>query len=512
MKPQKVIRIKLVMEMLHTSAYALERECGVSHSLISKWQQGVRNLTKRSKQIVPVAKTLLRLDTSGQLEELLAPYRHQGESDIEALCEYLTGEDLPGLIVRAEPPKIPYSGDYTVQSQAFLGKAGFYRSAAALLEYVLVLPPNREIIVVGQEQCEWIANNTGFAEHIFPLLQKAFARGARLLFITPSGGYLLPEASAHTGPWLAAQMRGSIRSLYGHSFPPEDTYVAASIPGFLCGTAEIDTNAEDNLYTILHTDPRAIRSVEALCKSCLEQSTPSLQFGFFEDPTGETKDGRLWEEGPLPAWANGPAPDGSFFAVCRVPGIALTTKSEFAEIVGKDTPPTLPEYFTPDSVAFSSGPHKIILCREDVREALMQNRRMHETFSKILDRRAFIPRGILTAQISRLLAVMERQDNFEVALVPRVAFAKLQAELVCWNNSVSVGWLQDISESILANEESTSGSYHTWIDHVWDRLLAGWRRKSDVVRQLRKWLSGKELRGKEIDSAIVRGWDSLQKK
>ena len=72
-----------------------------------------------------------------------------------------------------------------------------------------------------------------------------------------------------------------------------------------------------------------------------------------------------------------------------------------------------------------------------------------------------------------------------------------------------MGWLQDGSESMFANDPITSGSFHVAIGYTWDRLHMGWKRRKNVMAALRKWLAGKELDKREPDSAIVRNWDVL---
>lgn len=74
--------------------------------------------------------------------------------------------------------------------------------------------------------------------------------------------------------------------------------------------------------------------------------------------------------------------------------------------------------------------------------------------------------------------------------MPESAFRKLDLEIVCWHDSASVGWLQDGSESVYACDPITSGSFHGAVDHAWEKLHKGWKRRRNVMATLRKWLSG----------------------
>jgi hypothetical protein len=319
------------------------------------------------------------------------------------------------------------------------------------------------------------------------------------------------EGSAHYARfWLVAHLKGIIRSRYYDGDPPPEYYVAA-IPGYWGGNAVTDPTAEDDLVTVMYTDPRNIRRAEAHCADFINRSEPASQYGFLKNPLGSAENARGWLPGRLPEWNEPGAekPSGCFSAICRVPSVGVMTKAEFESTLVNDEPPAIPDYLFRDGEGFAPGEYKIILCRDDVREGLLHERTQNEPLSALLHRRAFISRKTLQAMLRRLLGEAERNDKFELALLPKSAFQKLELELVCWRNSAAVGWLQDGSESVFANAPITSGCFHVAIGHAWGRLHKGWKRKTLVTRALRKWLAGKELDKQEPDSVIVKNWDVL---
>ncbi|MDL2328058.1 hypothetical protein LJC64_05370, partial [Ruminococcaceae bacterium OttesenSCG-928-A11] len=463
-----------------------------------------------SKQLAPVARALLRADSEGALDKVLAPYRQQGESGEEAMCAYLTGTDLPALPPRAEAPKRRTSGEYTVQYQVYLGQSGMRSALLALTDYVLTLPPEREMTLLAQSRYDWTAKAPGFTEELAGKLEKAFGRGLRLRVLNRAG-YSVAEAPGQAGPWLLAHLRGHVQSCYFDGELPADVRFVAVIEGYCSLCVRADPEVEDGLYGVMHTDPVEIREGHALCAAFREKSRPAVQMGVFAQPEGPAPGARLWMPGPLPGWGKNDAlPDGSFCAICRVPAFGVMTRAEFGQVAGADRP-VFPEWLFPEQAGFAAGPHRLVLCREDVRDGLAKQRRQHEALSALLHRRAFVTRDQLTAQLRRLLEAMEAREDFEVALVPRVAFESLQMGLVCWRQSASVGWLLDGGQSVYAADRPSSGAWYGYVNHVWDRLLAGWKRQDRVRRQLRKWMAGKELDKMEEDSAIVRGWSVLPK-
>ena len=510
-QPTSNNRILMVMDLLGLSATALSRASGIDASIISKWRRGNRQLTARSQALQQAACALLQLDTGGLLQEYYLPHRSGRASDEDALVAFLLSEELPALIPRTAPPTLPTSGDYTVEYRVFLGRAGFQRAAMVLLDYVQLLPAGQTVTVLCQGRYEWFTRNLAFTLQFLDKLKEAIGHGVRLQVVNRKG-YAITEAAAFAGHWLKAHLNGYIRSLYYEGQLPGDVRFVGSIPGYWSARAQADPTVEDNLYLGMYTDPRETRKDAALCGEYLARSRPACQYAFFSHPLGNDENQRLWgDDIQPPPWKNpgAKAPDGSFHALCRVPGIALGLRSEAITVAGPDTYLYLPRYMLSDDGVFAPAPHKIILCREDVQAGLAKARRMHEVFSTMLHRRAFVPRDMLAAQLRRLLNAMEQREDFEVALMPRTAFENLGLEMVSWHNSVTIGWLPNMKESVFCDDEATAGSFYEFIEHTWERLHKGWKRKDAVARTLRRWLAGKGLDAVEKDSAMVQNWSVL---
>lgn len=507
-RANKKFPINIAMTRLNINAADLSRDSGVDRTLISRWENGRRRPSRRSTQLLPVAEALLRLDTAHLLDDLIDPYRQRGESDADAICEYLVSGEYPTVVPRADPPVRQTKGSYEVRYQVHLGQKGFYKVALANAEHLANVPPGMELAALCLGSYEWFTGSIPFLLQFLAGVRKAVRRGGRFLVIIRKG-YTATETALFAGPWLVFHLRGYIRSRYYDGELPEGLRFAASIPGYLGTWIEEDAEVEDSLYAELHTDPRSMRRSEEIVAEYRVRSRPSSQYGFFRRPQGDGDNPRLWKEGPLPAWERGEQPTGCFHTLCRVPGFGVMTQAEFREVLGEDVAPPVPEYLFRESADFAPGPHRVILCREDVRDALAKQRRRHDALSALLGRRVFVPKQMLAGQLTRLLDAMRERKDFQVALMPRVAFEKLQLEMVCWKDSVSVAWLQDMSESVFADEAPTSGSFHAFLDVVWDKMLAGWRDQGRVSRRLRGWLAGKDLQKPEEVSAIVKNWNVL---
>lgn len=503
-------RLDVVMTVLDVSANRLSPACGISNSMISRWQRGESPFTPHKDKLEALAAALLTYEKNEILDPILAPYRTDGETKLASLCAYLTSEEVPALPARAEPPEIQFSGSYLAQQQVFLGIDGFRKGALMMLDYVQNLPPGQQITICAHDFYELMFHDVQFALDFIHKLTEAVKRGTTLLMISRRG-YGIENDAYYARYWIVAHLMGILRNLYYDVEPPKELYVA-SIRGYWSMEVIPDLTAKDELVMTMYTDPRNIRRAEAHCEAYAKISKPASQYGFFKHPTVRTFNAPSWEPGPLPKWdEKAKRPDGSFSAICRVPSIGFMTKKEFSRLQGNEKPPLLPDYLFGESSNLPEGSYRIILCRDDMQEGLMKERRQNEPLTALLHRRAFVTRQMLTAQIVRLLDLMGQNENFEVALIPKSAFDKLELELVCWKNSVSVGWLQDASESIFVNDPVSTGSFHTAVNHVWDRLHKSWKRRPMVMRTLRKWLNGKELDVNWPESATVRNWDDLPK-
>lgn len=500
--------LNLAARTLGISALTLSKESGVSHSLLVKWFNGERPISTRSRKLGNVAQALLRLDREGVLRPLIAPYQSADESDEEALYAFLLHDELPALPARVGQSVRQVSGEYVKETRIFLGQKGFQKAALAMLDYLTVLPPGQQMIVLCQGRYEWITKDIGFVLKFIAGMQRAVKRGARLLLVNRRG-YSIAETAVFAGPWLAAHLKGYIRSLYYDGEMPEEIRFAATIPGYWSGRAEEDEEVEDHLYVSMQTDARDIRREQALIERYVRVSDTVSQYDFLTHPGGNEQNLKLWRQGELPAWNDGSRPDGGFLMLTALPGFGVMTRTEFMEVAGGDAP-DLPEYlFSPDG-QMPEVPCRIILCREDVREALARGTYEYNPLNRLTGRSVLLPAALLRRLLERVLSASGR-DDFQIALMPRVAIKALGLELVTWRNSASVGWLRKQPQSVFSNDKATSGSFYGYVDYIWSKQLAGWRDQPRVTRQIRKWLSGQELTIRDEDSTMVKNWNAMPK-
>lgn len=487
-------RLTVVMERLSVNARQLSALCGVNHSLITKWQRGERQLRGHNKGLRPMAAALAQLDTEDALPGLLAPFAFETGSTAGDLALYLCGQDDEVLLARAAPAARQVSGEYVMQTRVYLGKKGMRKATNDVLDYVLTLPPGREILCVAHGNFEWVTANLPYTLMLIQKLRKAFARGTRLTMVIRKG-FSVSSVAMFAGPWVTAHMRGYIRSLYYDGPQPPGERIVASIAGYWSLSMREDPEVEDGLFIQMHTDPLAIRQDTHTCEEWRSRANALATYEVL---------GRYAEIDP--------APGRSICAIQSVPGICFTTGAELAEAAGEmaGLPGALlwPGGETPGG---PPGPVKLILNKDAVRTALQKQRTVHEVFSKAAARRVYIGRETLRAQLARILKAAEGREDFEVALVPGKAFEKIGLEMVSWEGSALLAWTSDTLQSMYTYDETMRGSIHGFGLHTWNKLQAGWKRKRQTLPLLRKWLRGEGLDVADAETAYLRNWDVLPK-
>lgn len=503
-------RLNYVMEMLGIRANALAQESGADHSLITKWRRGERKLTRSSKNLLEISEALLRIDTSGNLVALIEPYKNENESPAETLCGYLVGYDLPALPPRTAPPERKSSGEYTVQHRVYLGQKGFRNALVAMLDYLMAIPAGREIVTVCNGNYNWVMKNPSYISALIERFTKAFNRQTTITVVNRQGQALI-DLPAFASAWMAAHLKGFVRSRYYDGEMAKGDRMVASIQDYWSLHTRDDESVEDGLFTAMYTDPLDFGQDARICDEYYRRSRPLSQYDFLKTPQNPRQVEQLWD-GNHSLMASSPRvrPDGSFYSIQRVPVFGVMTRNELAHLFPENIK-KIPDFMFAPEAEFAPGSYKMILCTEDVRSIFLKPRIQHGALRDLMGQPATLPRETGKMLIQRVLKAMEKHPDFEVALVPRCAFKKLQLEMVCWQNSATVAWLQDHSQSSFTIDEATSNALHGSIEYTWDRLLAGWKRQDRIRRQLRKWLADKDLDTTFEDSAIVRGWNPLYK-
>lgn len=486
-------RLDYLMGLLEIRASQLAEVSGVDHSLITKWRRGERQLSQRSKQLLPLARGLLQLDAQDRLTDILAPYRRENFRVSEDLAAYLIGRDMPTLAARLEPPTRPLSGEYIVQHRVYLGKKGMRSATIAMLDYVLRLPPGREIVAVCHGNFNWIIGDLGYVFMLIDRLRKAFERGTTLTVVNRKG-FAISDVAMFAGPWMIAHLRGYIRSLYYEGEMPPGDCLVASIRDYWSLRMREDDEVEDGLYITMYSDPVDIRQDVRLCDQYRARAQSLTKYDVLQNPAGHIV----------------PKPAQGIITIQRTPSISLTSRQEFLQLTHGERD-DFPEFFFAQERDLPHVPMRIIFCREDLREALGKTRFIQDMFAETVKRRVFVRREMLVGQLQRIIAALRDRDDVEVALVPRLAFERIGLEMAAYKDSAMLVWLSDSMQTVYSEDEVMSGSIYGYGEFIWGTLLAGWKRKSSVLRLLLRWLREEGLDEEEAISAQVRGWDPLKR-
>lgn len=478
-------RLDYIMNLLEINSLELAEASGADHSLITKWRRGERVLSARSSLLLPVAKALLKLDTNNNLQDILQVYRDRCKSDEEAIGMFIASEEMGGHILHNTLPKRRKSGNYEVTHQVFLGKKGLRVATTSFLEYVATLPAGQEVILLFKTDFSWVMEKL---THIFMLLrqtQKIFAMGDTFTLIV-CNDKIADQITPFSDVWLAKHLKGEVRSLFYQDYEDHIDKVVAVVGDYCSVRVRVDDEVEDSLYITMHTDIVDVQRDMKECKNYRDSAKELLHYGFF---TGN--------------WSGFKKGNGRFIGIMNVPGVAIATQDEYEALGGKRK---LPNELFADVGMSSMHAGRLILCREDVRESLAKERRKHEVFSELEGKRLFVRRETAAMQLRRLLRLMEEWEDFEVALVPRLAFNRISLHFAVWEEESLGMWLPDGTKSAYSDHPSISESIYKYGEYIWKRLMVGWRKKTIVARQFKKWIRREDLDMVYKDSKYTQNW------
>lgn len=507
--------LNTVMNILGVTALELSKQCAVSNSIISRYKKGTRRLKAGSQASLELARVLSQLDQAQQLDYLFVNQRIGGESKEEALRKFLTDYKAPVKRTRSIPPPIQQTGRYHFTTEVYLGKQGVMDATIDMLEYVNFLPPGQEIVICvhGEFDSIW-HNNLPFALRLLLKMKKATERGTTFTLVNRKTDDL--EGSPYFSMfWISIQLKGILKTAYYDGTVTSRLFDAV-IPGYWQAYVESDNTADDGLITIHSTDSRSIYNAQVTCNAFFDRCIHLDQFGFLSSFCTADTEAKYSFPSVLPPWAeaDAPSPDGSFSSCSSIPSFGILTRKEWEALCAPNPLPDLPDYLfshPEQENNLAKGTCQIILCREDVRTGLSGKKVVSLPLSLLLGREVVIPYDMFHTMMWRIESYMRVNPNFQVALVPRRAFEKLEFEMIHWHHSIALGWLMDGSNSMLTTDPIMSRSFFSGAKYTWNRLRPGWKRFRNVHSTLRKWLTGKDLDTPFDDSAVIRNWELIPK-
>lgn len=491
-------RLEVAMSALGCSSLELSEHCSISNSLISRWRNGSRKLTAHSDAALELASALVKLDKRGELDPLLEPYRLDGTGHEEAMWLYLVDSAIPSLPSEGSDTVGGQGDEFLSQQYVLLGRRGFQKGALLMLDYVDRLPDSQEVIVCALHSTELWHNDLSFALRFLRKLRRAVARGVRFTVVETHADSM--QGSPHFSAfWLAQNLKGVFRGRVFHGDAPE--YFVGTIPGYWSGRVEPDPDAKDGLVSTFSTDPRNVNRDTNLCRKYLSQCAPPSQYGFLRAPEGNSEYPQRWSASLDASFAA-----CAYSSISRLPLFGVMTADEFSQVSGINSGVSIPRFLFSSEAKIPTNARRLILCSEAVHEALTTSATLSPPLSSLLCKETWIPRRMIRDLVRRVLIGLSDSADFQVALVPKRAFSRMQIEFITWRGCGAVGWLQDHSESLFDTEPTVVVSFDQACDYLWEKLSASWKDQAKVRSTLAGWLNAEHPRQSELEGAAAGDW------
>lgn len=468
----------------------LSRGTGIDKTVVSRWQSGKRRFTPTGNMATLVTGCILNQPGAGPVVErvlLVGGYDTDPPSLAQNLALWLSEEPLEPLL---RDHNAGSETQYTSLFTVFLGYKGLRRAATALTEFAIAhqsLSGTTEVLVAFWGTNKWFSGNPKFNRDLYNILDTSLRNNLRFTIAHPDT-FEPRDIAALAGNWLAANMKGTVRSLdlpeaAIRPVEKEEDHLYVAAHG--CVSLEMFSNAQvtDGIYSKMYTDVVSNADVYQLCKGYVEQSVPRYRFGFFAKP-GETLS-RINKEKQLASnwYLCVPAPT---LGTIMHDALHLHTRLPKKQIVAKVAALAPLLYNPAEYMARANIYH--IYCADYIEAVFCRPRYRDETISAIFGTSVNYSRKLLQQQLCHILHWMQTIQQYHVAFLPAQEFEKLPLSYSVVENNFFVAWLKDGTESTSSSRENRVGALSLYARQVWEGLPAIYKDKDATIVKLQHWL------------------------
>jgi len=480
----KMTRFAYLLSRMGLRGGELAACTGIDKTLVSRWKNGRRRLSTSTPHMKKIVDYILSQDGAlPVVERTLQAYGLDGSmgTTSENLAFWLSEQQAPPLSFRAVR-----KGDqqYTAGFNVFSGEEGLQNAVITMIDYVMMLPGKKELLVVIRGDYHKITHNTAFATLLLERLAIAFQNNVKLTVISHDG-FDAGASPSFSGPWLAGHLQGHINSyFYQYEKHCIDAKIFASVKDGLGLRLYRDPLVPSETYVGMYTDQITVAHLYNICQSYLQASHSQLQCGFFPAP------------GHALSGMDGPSLRVSSSFVCtRVPSFGSIPSAQlytYTRLTKKGSAPRIkrlaPMLHTPDE--FSETAHiRHIYCIDSIEEALSPGRHKNAALSSAFSERINHSAKRLKQQLADIKHWLETQKNYEAAFLPKRIFDKIALEFVCIENHFTVAWLEDGSQSACVKDKNRAAALYGYALSVWNSLPKYSKARNTSLRMLREWIS-----------------------
>lgn len=283
---QAVSRLALLMQMLDISNNDMARNLDVDHSLFSKWKNNQRRIPLKNDMLPKIVEYLISSDEDqgGRiLSPLLCPNRNSQPPGRDMLSRLLTQwlqerGPVNQNVNHDQPPQIWLSEDhYVCPMEVFQGENGRRMAILRFFDTAATLPPDIPILMLTQEDTEWLNDNSDFQKQ-FQLKLSTLAAGQHKMELIHWIDRKPEDLQAIVRHWLPLHMLTSMQScyypVYGDVSLPMTLFV---IPGHIALHGSTALASPGKRHTMIYSDPGTVSQSEWIFRTTQAHCQPLVQ-------------------------------------------------------------------------------------------------------------------------------------------------------------------------------------------------------------------------------------------
>ncbi|NMB11315.1 MAG: hypothetical protein GX977_03415 [Firmicutes bacterium] len=478
-------RLDFLMDKLGITGRELATAIHVDPSLVSKWRNSHRLLSKRSIHLPKMAEYFAAYDSSPSLREILEAHGSEVNWDnreelLGLLCRWLTNPSpLPVSPLGALASHSHYSQDasYTV----YMGNDGRREAVLQFLDHILTLPQGQQLYLMSQEDLAWLTEDKDFLTLWQAKLAQVLQNRHKIRIIHWVDRSV-DSLNSIIGYWLPLHLTGGIESWFFPKYsdsPFQATFFI--LENDLAITGMSSPNLKDRRYTAMFRDPITIKQCQWVFSTYLSDCYPLIEVC----PKREMQ--RILEK------TTGPIHTGeTAYLIWEPPLFATMSQGLLASILTRNN---LDGYLVQECQGYHqqvastkySGISRLLYSIDGLKQALQGAQFLCEELTTITGHPIQVTKEDLIRYIHELVESLRANKGLEVAFFS--APERAPVNLLLRDPDMVMAWSRGLPYAAAVSEPTVVKAFVRYYDELWQSIPRVNRDRTWVIGEILKLIT-----------------------
>ena len=475
-------RLDFLMNTMGITGRELAAAIHVDPSLVSKWRNNHRALTKRSSHLSKVAEYVVSCDGCPSVEEVLEAVGSEvissnREEFLTLLCEWLTDhKPLPSV----RPGDLVMNNRYSHNASygVYLGDKGRREAVLQFLDHVLSLSQGQQLHLMSQEDLAWLVEDTAFlAEWQDKLIQ--LLKKKHQIKIIHWVDRSVDSLNSIIGYWLPLHLMGGIESWFVPKYSDSPFHTTLFIlKDELAIYGMSSPSLKDHRYTAIFRDPVTVKHYQWIFSTHISNCRPLIEV------CPKTKIGNM-----LQSTAETMYTDEIAYLIWNPPSFLTMTQSLVTSILARyNLQDRLIagwlKYCLQSSNAEYRLPSRLLCNLEGLQKAIQEAPILCEDLSAIANQPIWLSKEDLNQYIYELVEHLQSNEGLEIAFLSPSEGTPVN--LFVRSSDLVVAWSKELPYAAAVSEPTVTQAFSRYYDEIWQSIPRVNRDQAWVSNELLK--------------------------